>query len=111
MVELFLDSTEIIKNICMIKFKIVEDNGAWAVMNKLAALIEKCAVIFIRFDHEKIASTQSCRYWKTLRYTANQEAGLHAGMLQDPGQHGRGGRFTVRPRHGQYPTPRQHVIT
>ena len=53
MMELLLDRPQIVKNIRMIEFKVIEDQRARAVMDKLGSLIKKRAIVLIRFDHEE----------------------------------------------------------
>ena len=50
MVELLLDRPQIVKDIGVIKLKIIEDQRTWAVMDKLGTLIEKRAVVLIRLN-------------------------------------------------------------
>ncbi len=55
MVELFLNRAQIVKDIRMVEFKVIQDQRARAVVDKFRTLVEKGAVIFIRLDNEEWA--------------------------------------------------------
>jgi hypothetical protein len=52
MVELLLDGIQVIENIGVVEFQIVEDGGARRVMDELGALVEEGGVVFVGFDHK-----------------------------------------------------------
>ena len=52
MVELAFNRGQIFKNIGVVKFQIVQHRCAWAVVHKFAALVKKCGVVFVGFNHE-----------------------------------------------------------
>ena len=106
--ELGLDCRQIRKDIRVIKFQIIENHGAGAVVNKLAALVKEGGVVFIRFHHKKRRLPQSRRHPEIAGHTANQVTGIQARIFQDPGQHGTGGGFAMGAGHRQHPAPGKH---
>ena len=61
MVELALNGGDIGKNIGMVKFQIIQHSHIRSVVNKLRAFVEKCAVVFIRFDDKRGIYVPQCR--------------------------------------------------
>ena len=55
MVELPLDSCQVVKNICVVEFEVVQNRGAGAVMDEFAALIKKRGVVFVGFNDKRRA--------------------------------------------------------
>lgn len=55
MMKLFLDGPQIVKNIGMIEFKIIQNQRTWAVMDEFRALVEKRAVVFISLNDKEWA--------------------------------------------------------
>ena len=116
MVELPLDGGEIIKNVGVIELQVVQHRGAGAVVDELAALVEKRGVVLVGLDHEQGPGlachlrAQAGRNAKIQRHTAHQKARLQSGAFQNPCQHGRGGGFAVGARHGQHMPALQHVL-
>ncbi|MOA31393.1 hypothetical protein D3C78_1525480 [compost metagenome] len=53
--ELFLNGFQVVKNVRMIELKVIEDQGARAIMHKLGAFIEEGAVVFVGFNHKERA--------------------------------------------------------
>jgi hypothetical protein len=58
----------------------------------------------------RAGTTQARRHAEVLRHAADQEAGLLAAGLEDPGQHRRGGRLAVSAGDGKHVAPLQHVF-
>lgn len=58
MVELFLNRLQVIKDVRVVELKVVEDQRPRAVVNKLGALVEEGAVIFVGFNDEERAVAQ-----------------------------------------------------
>ena len=108
--ELGLDSGQVGEDIRVIEFQIIENDGARAVMNKLAALVEEGGVVFVRFHHKKRCLTEAGRHPKIAGHTTNQVAGVEPGVLQNPRQHGAGGGLAVGAGHRQHPTTGQNHI-
>ncbi|MNY04797.1 hypothetical protein D3C86_1374940 [compost metagenome] len=110
MMELRLDGSKIREDVGVIELKVVQDGGAGAVVDELAALVEEGGVVFVRFDDEEVRWRQSRGDTEILRHAADQEARVVAGVLENPGQHRRGGRLAVRTGHGQHPLAIEHVL-
>lgn len=55
MVELFLNRFQVVKDIRMIEFKVIEDQRTRAVVDKFGTFIEEGTVILIGFDNEERA--------------------------------------------------------
>jgi hypothetical protein len=51
--ELGLNGVQIRENVCVIVFKIVQNHGAWPVVNELGASIEVAGVVFVCFRNEE----------------------------------------------------------
>ena len=118
-VELGLYRTQVGKDVGVVEFQIVQHGGTRAVMHKFGALVEKGGVVFVGFDDEKRRFAvrvltrrlrQAGGNAEVFRYAADEEARRESGIFQDPGEHGSGGRFAVRPRHAEYPMMVQHVF-
>ena len=54
-VELAFDGFHALENIGVVVFQVVQDQGVRAVMDKLGALVEERAVVFIGLDDKEIA--------------------------------------------------------
>ena len=84
MMELPLDGLDVFKDIGVIKFQIIQDQGMGAVMDELGALVEKGAVVLVCFDYKKVAVAQTRRHGKVPGNTANQVSRFKPGLIQDP---------------------------
>ena len=109
-VKLALNGGQVVKNVGVVEFQVVQDGGARAVVHKLAALVEKGGVVFVRFDDEILTSAQPGRQAKVERHATDQKARLQPGLFQHPGQHRGGGGFAVRARHRQHMAALQHMF-
>ena len=110
MMELTLYGRKIREYIGVIELQIIEDGGARAVMDELAALVEEGAVVLVGLDHEERRLAQARGDAEVLRHAADEKTRAHAGVFQHPGQHAAGGGLAVRASSGQHPAPLQHVI-
>ncbi len=108
--ELPLDGGKVRKDICVIELQIVQDRGARAVVDELAALVEEGAVVFVGFHHEERRTAQARGDAEVLRHTTDEKTRAHAGMFEHPGQHAAGGGLAMGTGGGQHPAPLQHVI-
>ena len=81
MMELPLDSRNIREDVSMIELKIVQDRGFGAIVDKLGALVEKCRVIFVSFDHEKRGVCVPRRYGEIAGYATDQEPWLQPSLF------------------------------
>ena len=52
-VELPLDSFQVVKNICVVELEVVQNRGAGAVMDEFAAFVKKRGVVFIGFNDKR----------------------------------------------------------
>src|SRR5690606_26018437 len=82
MMKLPLDRFQIREDIRVIVFQIIENRRARTVVDELAALVEKGAVVLVRLDHEERRTAQPGRDAEVLRDTADKESRAHAGMLK-----------------------------
>ena len=53
MMKRFLNSRQIIENIGVIKFNIINNGRSRVIMNKLGTFIKESAVVFVGFNHKK----------------------------------------------------------
>jgi len=94
----------------MIVFEIIKHEGAWTVVHKLRALVKKCRIVFIRFDHKKLRIAKSRRHIEISGNTASQETRLQAGILQNPGQHAGGRGFSMGAGDGNDMPLAEHIF-
>ena len=131
MVELPLDSCQVVKNICVVELKVVQNRGARAVVDELAAFVKKRSVIFVGFNDKRCALAlsfgalraglaraclaQACRNSKIQRHAAHQKSRLQTSRFQNPGQHGGGRGFAVCAGNGHHVSRVagvvQHIVT
>ena len=55
MVELPLDSCQVVKNICVVEFEVVQNCSAGAVMDEFATFVKKRGVVFVGFNDKRCA--------------------------------------------------------
>ena len=110
MVELFLNRLQVIKDVRVVELKVVEDQRPRAVVNKLGALVEEGAVIFVGFNDEERAVAQARGDVEIARNAANHEPRFIAAGFKDPGCHAGSGGFAVGPGDGQHPAIAQHEV-
>ncbi len=109
-VELCLDGRQISKDVRVVELQVVEDCSPGAVMDKLAALVEKGGVVLVGLDYEAFALAQSCGNTKVARYATNQETWGQPRLLQHPSQHGRSRRLTMGTCDSKDMTPSEHMV-
>ncbi len=109
-VELRFDSGEIGEDVGVIEFEVVQDRGARPVVDELRALVEERRVVFVGLDHEEARIGEPRRYAEVQRHPADQEAGIHAGVFEQPRQHRRRGGLAVRAGHREHPFAVQHMF-
>src|SRR5258706_12251205 len=86
----------------MIKLYIVQNRQPGPVVDHLGTLVEEGGIVFISFDHEIGLCSQSARYAKVDRNAADEEPRVHSRVLQNQGNHGGSGPFSLRPRSAGY---------
>ena len=96
----------------VVKLQVVEDRDVRAVVNELGALVEKRAVVFIRFNDEVLtgAAAGACGLREVAGFAADQVARRGAGAFQDPGEDGRGGGLAVGAGYGDHAAPFQDMF-
>ena len=52
-VELPLDSFQVVKNICVVELEVVQNRGAGTVMDEFATFVKKCCVVLVGFNYER----------------------------------------------------------
>ena len=110
MVELPLDGRQVREDIRVVELQVVENGGAWAVMDEFAALVEEGAVIFVGLHHEERRAAEARGNAEVLRHAADQEARTHAGLFQHPGEHAGAAGLAVGTGHGHDPAALQHMV-
>ena len=55
MVELPLNGRQVVKNICVVEFEVVQNRGAGAVMDEFATFVKKRGVVFVGFNDKRCA--------------------------------------------------------
>src|SRR5438093_11818374 len=106
MFERCFDLLDVLENIRMIEFEIVDNGCLRQIMNKLASLVEKGSVIFVSLKDEPIAVREPRALAEVIRNPTNEIAGVQAIVFENPGQKRRRRGFAMRPAHDQRPFPR-----
>ncbi len=58
----------------MIKFEVIQHGDVWRIVDKLAALVEKRAVVLVALNHKSVFEfAQPVPHGRILRHTADQE--------------------------------------
>ena len=113
MVELALDRRQVLEDVGVVVFEVVQDRGARPVVDELAALVEEGGVVFVGLDDEwrlAAGSAGARRDTEVARYAADEKARCEAGRFQDPREHrGRRG-LAVRAGDREHVAPRQHLV-
>src|SRR5262249_8982014 len=95
--EGFLNRGEILEDVRMIEFKIVDDRDLGQIVHKFAALIEKCGVVFVAFNDEPLAVRNARALSEVVANASNQETGGQCIVLKGPAQQRSGRGLTVCP--------------
>ncbi len=98
------------KNVGVIVFDVVDDQGARPVVHELRPLVEERRVVLVRLDDKVLRRPEPRRDTEVARHTADEKARLESRVLEDPRQHARGRRLAVRAGHRQHPTIAQYVF-
>ncbi len=102
---------EIAKDIRMIELQVVQHRDVRRVVDKLAALVEKRAVVFIPLDHERIGHrTQMITRGRIKRHAADQIAGVASLRAQQMRRQRRSRGFAMRAGNHDIATLFQHMI-
>ena len=108
--ELLLDRSHVGIDVRVVVLEVVQDRRARPVVDELRALVEEGGVVLVGLDHEVLALTEPGTRIEVLRHAADQEPRREPGVLEDEGQHARGGRLAVRARDAEHPASLQHVL-
>src|SRR4029453_1283474 len=92
---------QIVINIGMVKLDIAYDRDLRQVVHKLRTLVEICRVVFVAFNDEVIASSNSKTYAEVLGDAANQENWVKAALIQHPGGDARSRCLAMGPGDNQ----------
>ena len=109
-VELAFDVGQAGEDVGVVVLQVVQHRRARAVVHELAALVEEGGVVLVGFDDKARALAQAGGNAEIQRHAADQKAGLQAGRLQYPGQHGGGRGLAVGAGHGQHMATLQHML-
>ena len=101
--ELSLDRRQIGKNVGVIVFEVVEDHGTRPVVHELGTLVAECGVVLVGLDDEKRTVGHARGNTEVDRHTSDQEPGIHAGVVENPGEQRGRGRLAVRSRDREHP--------
>src|SRR5437762_12005101 len=80
-------------------------------MDELRSLVEKCRVVFIRFDHEELRIRASRRRAEIDRHAADQERWIESRLFEDPREHRCCRRLAMRAGDREHPPIVQYVFT
>jgi len=86
MFERGLDGIDILEDIRVVKFEIVDDGDFGKVMNEFAALVEKSGVVFVAFDDEPFAISEARALAEIVRNAANEIAWIQSVVFEEPGE-------------------------
>lgn len=102
MVELFLNCFQVIKDVCVVEFKVVEDQCLWVVVNKFGVFVEEGVVIFVGFNDEEWVVVQVCGDVEIVWNVVNYEFWFIVVGFKDSGCYVGSGGFVVGFGDGQY---------
>ena len=108
--ELFLNSCQILEDIRMVKLQIIDHQGIGKVMHELGALIKESTIVLIGLHHKIITVCKPRRQPKILGHTANQKARSQACCIEDFRQHTAGCSFAVSARDRQNMLVTQYIF-
>ena len=98
-----LNFVQIVINVRMVEFDIVDHNALGQIMKELRALIEKGGVIFIAFQHIDPRVGEMRATIEIFRQSADHVAGISTGVFKNPCQHRRRGRLSMGARDHEIP--------
>ena len=101
MVELPENRVQILVDVSVIKFEIVDDEPVRPVVHKLGTFVEERCIVFISFDNEALAAAVSCGDAEIRGDATDKKPGFQAGLFEDPCQHTRSRRFAMRAGNGK----------
>ena len=108
--ELAQDRIQVVVDVGVIEFDIVDRQSTRTVVDELGALVEKGGVVFIGLDDEVFRPPEAGGYTEIGGHAADQEPRFQARVLQYPGQQAAGGGLPVSARDRQDPAIPEHVF-
>src|SRR3984957_20624110 len=91
-----LDRGQILEDIRVIEFEVVDDDYFRKVMDKFAPLVEKGGVVFVPLDDEPWTFREARAFAEIIGNAADEKARLQPVMLEHPRQQRGGGGLAVR---------------
>ena len=110
MVKLALDRLQVVEDVRVVEFEVVQDQRTRVVMDELGSLVEQRRIVLVCLDHEKRGFAEPRGARKIAPDAADQETGFEPGILENPGQHAAGRGLAVGSGDGQHPALLQHVF-
>ena len=89
---------EVLEDVRVIEFQVVDDRDLGLVMDELAALVEEGGVVFVALDDEPFAVGEARALREIVRDAADEIARVQAVVLEDPGEQRGRRRFAMRAR-------------
>ncbi len=90
--EGFLDRGEVVEDVGVIEFEVVDDRDLGQVVDELAALVEERGVVLVALDDEPFAVREACAGAEIVRNAADEIGRVQPVVLKDPGEERGGGR-------------------
>jgi len=94
--EDLLDLVEVPEDVGVVELDGPDQRRVRLVVHELRALVEECSVVLVSLDDERGTGADPVRAVEVLGEPADQEPGIAAGVVEDPGQHRGGRRLPVR---------------
>src|SRR5437763_3222736 len=102
---------EILVDICVIEFDVIDDRDLRQVMHELRAFVEVSRVVFVTFNDEVITVSDAKADAKILHYAADEERRIQSCMVDYPGRQTCRSSFSVRAGDDQRsPSPNELVF-
>ena len=111
MVETLLDRLDILKDVRVIIFEVIQNGGAGTVVHKLASLIKEAGVIFVTLNHKvRALGRQPRAVTEVRRHAADQVPRSLAAGFKNPGEHRARRGLAVRAGHRHHVASLQNMF-
>src|SRR5436190_8271118 len=90
---------EVVENISVIVFEIIDERDFRQVMDELAALVEKGAIVLVPFNDEPFTVRKPRALAEIVGYSADEVAWTKPIVFEHPSQQGSGGRLAMGSGH------------
>ena len=110
LVKLPEDGIEILVDVGVIEFEVVEHQRARPVVHELGSLIKERRVVFVGLDHEKLGVAVARRHPEIGRDAAHEKTGRKARVLEYPGQYAGSRGLAVSTRDREHMPAAQNVV-